>query len=119
MTPGSYYLYLRLDRSTTITVGRLGTFRFPAGRYVYTGSALSGLEARLARHRRRHKKLHWHIDYLLQHARITRVRRFPSSDRCECRLNAAMLRRPGAEVIAPGFGSSDCSCPSHLVYFGR
>ena len=119
MTSGAYQLRLRLDRPTTVTVGRLGTFNFPAGRYVYTGSAMNGLEARIARHRRDEKKLRWHIDYLLQHARITQVRKFPSPQRLECTLNGETLQRRGARVIAPRFGSSDCRCASHLVYLGQ
>jgi Uri superfamily endonuclease len=119
MTPGTYQLYLRLDQPTTVEVGRLGTFDFPVGRYVYTGSALGGLEARVNRHLRSEKKLRWHIDHLLLHARITRVRTFPSSDRLECELNACVLLRRGARVPVTGFGSSDCRCASHLVYLGR
>lgn len=118
MTPGAYQLHLRLDQPTTLTVGRLGTFDFPAGRYVYTGSAMNGLDARIARHRRSEKKLRWHIDYLLQHARLTRVRRFPSTRREECELNTKVLRRRRARITVPRFGSSDCGCRSHLVYLG-
>ncbi|OIP01719.1 MAG: hypothetical protein AUJ96_17175 [Armatimonadetes bacterium CG2_30_66_41] len=119
MTPGTYQLHLCLDQPATIEVGRLGTFDFAAGRYVYTGSALGGLEARVNRHLRADKKLRWHIDYLLAHARITRVRRFPSPDRLECALNAHVLGRRGARVPVIGFGSSDCRCSSHLVYLGK
>jgi len=52
--PGTYALLLKLDKQERITVGRLGTFDFPAGYYLYVGSALGpgGLQARLARHRR-------------------------------------------------------------------
>jgi hypothetical protein len=32
---------------------------------VYTGSAKRGLDARIERHIRHDKALHWHIDYLL------------------------------------------------------
>ena len=48
-----------------LTVGRLGTFLFPVGRYIYTGSAKRSIEARIARHLRKKKTLRWHIDYLL------------------------------------------------------
>jgi Uri superfamily endonuclease len=97
-------------------VGKLGTFLFPAGRYIYTGSALSGLECRLARHRRHEKKRHWHIDYLLEHACIEEITLLQTRERLECALNAEALARPGARVIAARFGSSDCRCPAHLVY---
>ncbi|MCX7825934.1 MAG: GIY-YIG nuclease family protein [Verrucomicrobiae bacterium] len=116
MTPGVYQLCLRLPRPARIRIGRLGAFTFPAGVYVYTGSALGGLEQRLARHQRRRKKLHWHIDYLLRHARIIAIADRPTRRRLECAWNAQTLRLPGARVVAAGFGSSDCDCAAHLVY---
>lgn len=113
---GVYQLHLQLNRPTRITVGRLGTFYFPAGRYIYTGSAQGGLEARLARHRRSEKVLHWHIDYFLQYADLVAVTVVVTSERLECALNAQTLQQPGARIIAPRFGSSDCRCPAHLIY---
>lgn len=109
---------LHVPRATTLRVGRLGTFTFPAGYYTYTGSAMGGLGARLDRHRRRRKKLRWHIDYLLQHADLVDAFTVPTRRRTECRLNRRVLNMQGARVVAPGFGSSDCRCPSHLVYVG-
>lgn len=119
MTPGVYQLHLHLPTPVQLQVGKLGTFLFPAGRYVYTGSALNGLEHRLARHQRQHKPWHWHIDYLLPHARITRIRVRRTRRRVECLLNREVLKQPGAQVLANGFGTSDCRCPAHLVYLGR
>jgi len=52
----SYQLLIKLADKRRIKVGRLGSFIFPAGYYVYTGSAKIGLEARIARHLRRDKK---------------------------------------------------------------
>jgi len=114
--PGVYQLHLQLDAPARIAVGRLGTFDFPAGRYIYTGSARGGLGARLARHRRSEKALHWHIDYLLQYARIVDITTVATSERLECALNAQALQQPGARIPVPGFGSSDCRCPAHLIY---
>jgi Uri superfamily endonuclease len=45
----SYQLGIEVRRPVRIGVGRLGQFLFPAGRYVYTGSAKRNLEARIAR----------------------------------------------------------------------
>ena len=120
-TKGAYALVLHLERKEEITVGKLGTFAFPAGYYLYAGSALGrgGLEARLARHRRRAKKLRWHIDYLLEHARLVEVWSTASTDRLECLWAQAALELPGGEIPVPGFGSSDCRCPSHLIYLVR
>jgi Uri superfamily endonuclease len=115
---GTYALHLELERETVIPVGQLGTFRFPAGHYVYVGSALGsgGLTARLARHHRRDKRIRWHIDYVLAHARIVDVRVDESGQRLECTWARALLGMPGAQIVAPRLGSSDCACPSHLVY---
>ncbi len=115
---GVYHLVLHVSSATTVRVGKLGTCTFPAGYYVYTGSAMGGLRARLDRHRRRHKKLRWHIDYLLRHADVLDVLTVPTRRRMECRLNRRVLNMKRARVVARGFGSSDCRCPSHLIYVG-
>ena len=119
MRKGAYQLLTRLESTQTIQVGRLGTFRFPAGCYVYTGSAMNGLDARIARHLAKTKRFHWHIDYLLERSSIIRYAIKESSCKRECEFNAAMLEAPGAEVPVPGFGSSDCVCVTHLAYFSE
>lgn len=111
---GAYVLVVRLERCVNLQVGKLGRFMFAAGVYAYVGSAMNGLDARLARHRRREKKLHWHIDYLLRHGTIVNVLEFESSDRQECQLIARVREGWYTEHPAPGFGSSDCRCTSHL-----
>jgi len=115
--PGSYCLVLRLDAAEKITIGRLGTFEFPAGFYLYFGSALGpgGVEARVARHQRADKRRHWHIDYLLERASLVNVRAVHSNERLECQWAAVARREPGASVPAPRFGASDCRCAGHLV----
>lgn len=114
---GNYALVLQLSAQCEITVGRLGTFHFAAGYYIYFGSALNSLEGRLQRHLRPDKKLHWHIDYLSRTAKIMEVWWAKKESRQECAWTQLALRH--MHVIAPirGFGSSDCRhCPSHLVY---
>ena len=113
--PRTYQLTIALPRTVRLSVGRLGSFDFPAGRYVYTGSALRGIEARVRRHLSRAKRAHWHIDYLrtAPGARIVGVSLFGGG---ECARNR---RTPGG-IVAPGFGASDCAagCGSHLKYIG-
>lgn len=111
----SYQLLIDVSRPFRCVIGRLGTFDFPVGRYVYTGFAKRGLEARIARHRRRTKKLRWHIDYLLS-APGVRVVGVVRSQRSECALNRAGSGR----ILAFGFGASDCraGCGAHLKYLG-
>lgn len=107
-----------MEKGRAIVVGRLGCFLFPAGFYVYTGSAVRGLEARIARHLRRRKKLRWHIDYLLQYGRVVGVRRYRGG-LSECKLSRGVESLPGSSMVVRGFGSSDCKCPAHLYYFRR
>jgi Uri superfamily endonuclease len=116
---GTYVLVARLGEMTEITVGQLGTFAFPAGWYAYAGSALGpgGVQARLDRHRRSQKRLHWHVDYLLAHSTLEGSWQIASAARLECTWAAAMCRLPGARLAVPRFGASDCRCPGHLIYF--
>ncbi len=111
----TYRLFFSLHSDHTLTVGRLGTFEFPAGGYVYTGSAKKNMKQRLARHLSKNKKLRWHIDYLLTLKEVT-VTRIELFARAECEVNAETRGR----TIAPGFGSSDCRshCVSHLKFLG-
>ena len=109
---GSYLLLLELPRARTVEVGRLGKLRYRRGYYVYVGSAMNGLTARVERHVRKRKRLHWHVDTLRQYA--SRVVPLPirSSRREECTLAAAV-----GDVLEPGpqgFGCSDCACGTHL-----
>ncbi len=111
----TYQLLIELERPLRLTIGRLGEFDFPAGRYVYTGSAKRAFEARIARHLRQEKSVRWHIDYLLTAPGVcvTGVKR---SRRGECALNQAAR----GQVLVPGFGASDCGagCGAHLKFLG-
>ena len=118
---GSYSLLVRLPGARAVRVGKLGTFEFARGYYVYTGSALSGLDGRIGYHLRRKPKLRWHVDFLLAApgARIERWVEWETPTRSECALNRRFLQAEGGVVHVKGFGSSDCreGCPAHLVYF--
>jgi Uri superfamily endonuclease len=117
---GTYTLALWLHTAQTIRVGRLGEIAFPAGWYLYVGSALGpgGLLARLARHLRQGtgKHAHWHIDYLRERATWGGAWGRTSGRRLECDWAAVVRNLPGAKIAAPGFGASDCHCPAHLVH---
>jgi sugar fermentation stimulation protein A len=114
---GAYVLVVRVDRSVRIRVGALGLLTFAPGWYAYVGSAFNGLSARVARHMRLHKAKRWHIDYLRPFARGVSAFLFPSHRDIECVL-ARKLCRISSDQISR-FGSSDCSCLSHLFYFDR
>lgn len=113
---GAYHLVLYLSEGRRLHVGSLGEKTFRAGYYVYTGSVISGIDARVRRHLGNRRRRHWHIDYLLEVATVVRVIRVPSEAREECARNAAVSVLPGAQP-AKGFGASDCHCASHLYYF--
>ena len=113
---GIYTLIIKLSNKREIKVGRLGTFVFPKGYYVYTGSAQNGLEKRINRHLSSEKKLHWHIDYLLCYAKVIKVVRYVGR-KDECKLNSVTGKSAGATQIVKKFGSSDCNCVTHLYYF--
>ena len=109
----TYQLHIHLCRSVSIQVGALGRYRFPAGDYIYTGSAKRNISARVRRHCSDSKKLRWHIDYLL-HNPAASIIKVELSAEPECRLNQSTC----GDIPVPGFGASDCrsGCGSHLKY---
>ncbi len=139
---GQYALLLRLTAAAQLQIGALGSFTFPAGWYVYTGSALRNLQARLQRHFRPEKKLRWHIDYLTTHpachtigavvvpaadpddeiepgALTVGAQSVPAREQAEeCAVNRLVVATLGAVHPCRGFGASDCRahCRSHLCY---
>ena len=111
---GSYLLIVKLAKRTAIKAGRLPGSVFPAGYYVYVGSAMSGLSSRLARHLRKNKKIRWHIDCLTAEACHVLPLSIRSSKRQECEIAGALSSIMQAGQT--GFGSSDCECATHLFF---
>jgi len=114
---GTYALLITLSGETTISVGRLGRFAFPPGYYIYVGSAQGSLYPRVKRHLRTEKRLHWHIDYLLEFAQVVEVWYATGVESQECLWCQIAREMPRGETPARGFGSSDCRCRSHLIRF--
>jgi Uri superfamily endonuclease len=110
----TYLLFLKLPKMINISVGKLCQFSFPAGQYLYVGRAKKNLEARLKRHQRKNKTLHWHVDYLLQYAKLEKIITYDGND--ECGLAKHLTLQPGITTPVSKFGSSDCSCESHLLH---
>jgi Uri superfamily endonuclease len=117
--PGTYALLVDVADALGLTVGMLGAIRLPSGRYAYVGSAHGpgGLNGRLARHMRRDRRRHWHIDYLTDAAVVSYVYFLARIERLECLWSQRLLGLNGATAPAPGFGSSDCrtGCLAHLI----
>lgn len=114
---GVYCLIIKLLQTCYVKIGCLGTFHFPAGFYVYVGSAQKNLERRIERHLRREKKVHWHIDYLLRHGQVISARTYAGEKNTECMLSHKIGNMKDASVPVKGFGSSDCLCNAHLYFF--
>ncbi len=114
---GCYLLLLRLPRSRRLRVGKLGEILFLPGYYLYVGSGMRHLSRRLDRHRRRRKRLFWHIDYLREAAEFVAAFPVRTAARLECDMAAAV--REMADWSVPGFGASDCTCDSHLFGLGQ
>lgn len=109
---GTYLLILYLGRNQRIRIGGLGRVEFKKGFYIYVGSSMLNLIKRMARHRCLRKRHHWHIDDLRAVAEFHSVLAIRSSDRLECEIAKALSRISGGSIL--GFGSTDCSCSSHL-----
>ena len=115
--PGIYALILRLEETRAQKIGHLGMFTFPAGTYLYVGSARGpgGIAARVGRHIQEvsDKRRHWHIDWLRQIAWPIGLIWSHADATSECLwaeiLSAQGLRKPAR------FGASDCRCPGHLI----
>jgi sugar fermentation stimulation protein A len=109
---GSYLVVLKLNQKAKIEIGRMGKLTFPAGYYLYVGSALKGLTQRIERHRRILKNKFWHIDYLRDQTEFHAAIPIRSSEDLECEIAGAI--KAIADWQVPRFGCSDCSCESHL-----
>lgn len=123
LNEGCYQLVIEVREAIRLAHPRFSDVDFPAGFYIYTGSAKRNLLHRVARHLSEKQKNRWHIDYLLssREARIQDVIFLPGRDQRECAANLEVGRMKGAAVIWKGFGSSACrcGCPAHLYWFER
>jgi len=119
--PGTYVLWLRLDGVKHLRIGKLGDATFEPGFYAYVGSAFGpgGVRARLGRHARADKTHRWHIDYLRSAGRVVEAWVSYDLERHEHRWAGVLSNLAGARLPVPGFGASDCGCPSHLIRFSR
>lgn len=116
-TGGTYGIVLSLAAPTSCTIGALGLWHFPAGSYLYVGSAWGpgGLRARVSRHLRGTTVRRWHIDHLRAIAEPLGVWVAPD-EHLECAWAQALSNSPPAAIVVPRFGASDCRCPSHLFF---
>jgi len=124
---GAYALIVKLehevplDRPRTapgaLSPGPLSPGPLSPGWYVYAGSARGpgGIPARLTRHFRVDKPVHWHIDQLTSLSGV-KIWASPAAGQHECDLVTKLIRSGLFDIACPGFGSSDCrKCEGHLL----
>lgn len=112
---GVYLLIFTLSADLELEIGKLGRYVFLSGNYVYVGSGMGGVIARVKRHLSTSKTKRWHIDYLLTAAEAKKAIIYLTEDKSqECRLSALVQQLPQVETPVTGFGSSDCHCKTHL-----
>ena len=110
---GVYILLIKINRVIQIKIGSLGTINFDKGIYTYVGSAQNNLEKRVERHLRKKKRMHWHIDYLLDNGNVKILKVFykKADKNQECKIAQELNKN---EISIKAFGCSDCKCKSHL-----
>jgi len=121
---GSYILVVFIQKNIELIIGVLGKINFYKGFYFYIGSAMGNFRStNLINRVKRHispsecKKIHWHIDYLLDstYTSIFCIFLIPSLQNLECLIANEFLNIADSHISK--FGSSDCHCESHLLYF--
>ncbi len=110
-----YAIHLTMTENKVVQIGKLGTFEFPRGTYIYVGSAKRNIRSRVLRHIKREKPYRWHFDYLRPHGDIWTVETFDDS-LDECGRYKQLKEKYQAHELVKGFGSSDCHCSTHLLY---
>jgi Uri superfamily endonuclease len=118
-TPGTYALIMAGTVEATVQIGRLGALHVGPGYYVYVGSALGpgGVRARVAHHRRRALRPHWHIDYLRAVVPVVGIWYTYNRLSWEHHWAEVLQYMRGASIPLRRFGASDCACASHLYSF--
>lgn len=109
---GSYIVILYLNEDVSLSVGKFGDVRFRKGYYLYVGSAMNNLTKRIERHRRKRKRMFWHIDYLRERAEFCNALPIRATTSLECSIAEGL--KGITDWSIPRFGSSDCSCETHL-----
>lgn len=110
---GVYVLLFELAAPLRLTLPTRGDPVLAPGAYLYVGSAQRGLPFRLARHYRRTKRVHWHIDRVTTRVAPRLAAAWSAPREAECRLAGLFAEHwPGA---VHHFGTGDCRCPTHLL----
>ncbi|MEM7540088.1 MAG: GIY-YIG nuclease family protein [Pseudomonadota bacterium] len=115
---GTYALLLHTPAKVPVLAPPQSTRHLlSSGFYIYVGSAFGpgGLRARIGRHCRKSKTIHWHIDRLTTQVPVCAV--WISAEALEHQLARHLAQSTAATVPIAGFGASDCQCPAHLLHY--
>ena len=117
---GIYILELLAKKDFTISAKKFVDVKFPKGYYYYIGSAQKGLTSRIARHKRKDKIIHWHIDHLTTNKSTSNINSFiiPNAEKTlEVEIANNFVNYFDTKIIATGFGNSDTKeTKTHLFY---
>lgn len=109
---GNYIVILHVREDIRLSAGSFAGVLFRKGYYLYAGSAMTNLTKRIERHRRIRKRMFWHIDYLRKKAEFCAALPIRTATSIECSVAKAL--KGTTDWSVPTFGSSDCSCETHL-----
>ncbi len=113
--PGTYAVIYKCELNIDVQIGRWEKITVEPGYYVYVGSAFGpgGVKARVLRHCRYDKAVHWHIDYLRDTLIPMGAWYSHETDRLEHKWAKIFQDMKNMYAIR-GFGCSDCKCYSHF-----
>ena len=117
---GIYILEIFASESFRVGIKKFQEFSFKKGYYYYVGSAQKNLRQRLARHVKKEKLIHWHIDHIttkdINNIKAIYVLK-GSNKKLECKLANTLENKLKLDSSIKGFGNSDSNCSStHLFY---
>ena len=118
---GTYALILESKSAFSTKVGKLGRVTGDAGFYIYVGSAFGpgGVEARIRHHKKSVARPRWHLDYIRRFMVLKEIWTTYDSVKREHQWANVLSSFSRAKIPFSGFGASDCSCVSHLIYFDK
>lgn len=112
---GAYVLVMHVDAPVRFARTNIPEARL-SGWLIYAGSARGGggIGARLERHFKKDKRIHWHVDELTVVASRLAAIAIPGGS--ECDIVERLLASGAFQPPLRGFGSTDCHrCPAHLL----
>ncbi len=120
---GIYILEMFASNDFTIKAKKFENEIIPKGYHYYIGSAQKNLLQRIARHFRKKKKVHWHIDHLTssKNVKIKNVYViYDAPKNLEEKIATDFPSTFNGNILLKGFGNSDTKGTiTHLFYKSR